>query len=152
MNKKLDLIIAKLEEHDKRFDQHDKKFEQQDKRFELQDKKFELLLARHDDHDKNFERMFSRLGQHEDMIVSLIKSVATNSSCIEELQTDMKEVKTDMKEVKEDVKYIKGDVSQLKENQQIMLLMQQDQQKILERLSFRSITHEADIAELRRIK
>ena len=86
------------------------------------------------------------------MIVSLIKTVATNSSCIEELQADMKEVKEDIKKLRKMLNIIKGDVTQLKENQQIMLVMQQEQQKILERLSFRSITHEADIAELRRIK
>jgi chromosome segregation ATPase len=117
IDKKLDLIIAKLEQHDKRFDQQDKKF----------------------------ELMFSRLDHHENMIVSLIKSVATNNTHLVELQADM-----DI--VKDDVHYIKGDVTILKENQQIMLQMQQEQQKILERLSFRSITHEADIAELRRIK
>jgi chromosome segregation ATPase len=125
----------------------------------MSDKKLDLIISKLEQHDKRFD-------QHENMIISLIKSVATNNTYLEELRADMEIVKEDvhtlkedvhsLKEdvhfLKEDVHYIKGDVTQLKENQQTMLQIQQEQQKILERLSFRSITQEADIAELRRIK
>jgi hypothetical protein len=47
---------------------------------------------------------------------------------------------------------MQGDITLLKEGQENMLKVQLEQQKILERLSVRSISHEADIAELRRIK
>jgi hypothetical protein len=86
------------------------------------------------------------------MIVTLIKSVATIHYNLEELTGDVRHVQADILCIKEDIHYIKGNVTLLKENQQTMLLIQQEQQKILERLSFRSITQEADIAELRRMK
>jgi predicted RNA-binding protein with RPS1 domain len=47
---------------------------------------------------------------------------------------------------------LEDEVAEIKASQAMMLSIQQDQQKILERLSVRSISHEADIAELRRIK
>ena len=50
-----------------------------------------------------------------------------------------------LKALTEDVNYIKGDVMDIKDKLG-------DQEKILERLALRSIEHEADIAELRRIK
>jgi chromosome segregation ATPase len=128
----------------------------------MSDKKLDIIISKLEQHDKRFDH-------HENMIVSLIKSVATNTTHLEELQADMDIVKEDIQyikgdvlqlkedvhyikgdvsqlkedvhyikgdvsQLKEDVHYIKGDVTQLKENQQIMLQMQQEQQKILESL------------------
>jgi hypothetical protein len=102
-DKKIDLILNKLESMDKRFEGMDKRFEGMDKRS-----------------DRN-----------EEMISTLIQIVGTTNSKVEELQAD---------------------VSLLLNNQKTIMQLQQDQQKILERLSIRSISHEADIAEIRRIK
>jgi len=55
-------------------------------------------------------------------------------------------------ETSDSIERIQDVVQTLKDNQQTVLHIQQEQQKILERLSVRSISHEADIAELRRIK
>jgi hypothetical protein len=50
-----------------------------------------------------------------------------------------------LKEVTDDVKQIKQDVSEIK-------TAQLERQRVLERLSLRSITHDVEIEELRRIK
>jgi len=57
-----------------------------------------------------------------------------------------------VEELTEDVHQIKESIAAMTETQRTMLQIQQEQQKILDRLSVRSIAHEADIAELRRIK
>jgi hypothetical protein len=75
--------------------------------------------------------MDQRFDRNEEMISTLIQIVGTTNSKVEEIQTD---------------------VSLLLDNQKTIMHLQQDQQKILERLSIRSISHEADIAEIRRIK
>ncbi|ADO57469.1 hypothetical protein [Paenibacillus polymyxa] len=81
-----------------------------------------------DDRIGTLENVQKSHGEH---LQQLIQIVGTTNSKIEELTED---------------------VSILKGNQQTMLQIQQEQQKILERLSVRSISQEADIAELRRIK
>lgn len=50
-----------------------------------------------------------------------------------------------LKEVTDDIKQIKQDVSEIK-------TAQLERQRVLERLSLRSITHDVEIEELRRIK
>ena len=68
--------------------------------------------------------MSEQLNRIEDMLGQLIKMVGANNA----------------------------EVKDIKENQKTVMQIQQDQQKILERLSIRSISQEADIAEIRRIK
>jgi hypothetical protein len=97
----------------------------------MSDKKFDLILNKLESMDKRFEGMDKRSDRNEEMISTLIQIVGTTNSKVEELQAD---------------------VSLLLNNQKTIMQLQQDQQKILERLSIRSISHEADIAEIRRIK
>jgi hypothetical protein len=97
----------------------------------MSDKNFDLILNKLDSMDKRFEGMDKRSDRSEEMISTLIQIVGTTNSKVEELQTD---------------------VSLLLDNQKTIMQLQQDQQKIMERLSIRSISHEADIAEIRRIK
>jgi peptidoglycan hydrolase CwlO-like protein len=115
----------------------------------MSDKKLDLILNEihklREDNNRRFDR-------NEEMISTLIQIVGTTNSKVEELQADMKDLQADMKIVQADMKIVQADISTLKENQLTIMQMQQDQQKILERLSVRSISHEADIAELRRIK
>ncbi|MEK4732837.1 hypothetical protein [Paenibacillus sp. FSL L8-0641] len=88
-----------------------------------------------DDRIGNFETVQQSHGQHLQQIIQI---VGTTNSKVEELT--------------EAVDTLTNDVTSLKDNQQTMLQIQHEQQKILERLSVRSISQEADIAELRRIK
>jgi hypothetical protein len=97
----------------------------------MSDKKSDLILSKMESMEKRFDR-------NDEMISTLIQIVGTTNSKLEELQTD--------------VSLLQTDVSLLIDNQKTIMQMQQDQQKILERLSIRSISHEADIAEIRRIK
>lgn len=108
--KKMDLILSKIEGLENKFGGFESKFEGLEN--EVDTIKQEQL----------------RQGDH---IHQLIKIVGTTNSQLSE---------------------VKNDIEILKENQQTVIAIQQDQQKILERLSVRSISQEADIAELRRIK
>jgi SMC interacting uncharacterized protein involved in chromosome segregation len=61
------------------------------------------------------------------------------------MEMDIAHLQGDVKQLKEDVTMLKRDVSSLKEGQA-------RQDKILERLSVRSIEQEAEIVELRRMR
>ncbi|WP_044894549.1 hypothetical protein [Bacillus alveayuensis] len=71
---------------------------------------------------------------------------------IAQLQGDMKQVKKDVAVLKEDVAVLKEDVAVLKRDVSALKEGQARQDKILERLSVRSIEQEAEIVELRRMK
>ncbi|MCD9021645.1 hypothetical protein [Cohnella silvisoli] len=118
----------------------------------MSDKKMDLILKKLD----TMEALQNSQGEH---IQQLIQIVGATNAKLEELTEDVQQVKDELSIVKEDVQQVKDDLSIVKEdvnilktNQQTILNIQQEQQKILERLSVRSISHEADIAELRRIK
>lgn len=81
--------------------------------------------------NQRMSNMETKLQQHEDLLVQLIGIVKNTNEKITETQKE---------------------ISALKDGQEAMLHIQKEQQKILERLSIRSIAQEADIAELRRIK
>jgi hypothetical protein len=67
-------------------------------------------------------------------------------------RTTLTAILIELKVIKNEVTELKTNKSALKTEQQTVIHMQQNQQKILERLSVRSIPHETDIAELRRMK
>jgi len=120
----LKLILDKLDKVDSRFDQID---------------------ARLDKMDARMDKMESVQQSHGDLLHQLIRSVgATNAK--------LSETNTRVDAIDQKLDRLTADVDTLKENQQTVIAMQQDHQKILERLAIRSVAHEADIAELRRIK
>jgi len=71
---------------------------------------------------------------------------------VHRMQGDVTALKEGQIAMQSDIAVMRTDISELKEGQRVMLSIQQEQQKILERLSIRSVSQEADIAELRRIK
>ncbi|WP_409344481.1 hypothetical protein [Paenibacillus sp. MBLB4367] len=71
---------------------------------------------------------------------------------LDAMAMDVHRMHGDITSLKDGQFAMQSDITELKEGQRIMLSIQQEQQKILERLSIRSVSQEADIAELRRIK
>ncbi|RAV21378.1 hypothetical protein [Paenibacillus contaminans] len=71
---------------------------------------------------------------------------------VHRMQADVTALKEVQIAMQSDIAVMRTDISELKEGQRVMLSIQQEQQKILERLSIRSVSQEADIAELLRIK
>lgn len=67
---------------------------------------------------------------------------------IARLQGDIKQIKEDIAMLKEDVAMLKEDVAVLKRDVAALKEGQVRQEKILERLSIRSIEHEVQIEEL----
>lgn len=57
---KEDKVLAKLEEHDKRFDQHDKRFDEHDK-------KFEKLLSLSADHEVRLQNIEEKMVTKDDL-------------------------------------------------------------------------------------
>ncbi len=124
----------------------------------MSEAKLDLLLSKMND----FQLQLNSEGEH---IRQLIHIVGATNAKLEELTEEVHQVKEDVAILKDDVSFLKQDVtilkddvfilkqdsSQLKSGQQTLLDIQKEQQKILERLSVRSISHEADIAELRKI-
>lgn len=127
----LKLILDKLDNVDGRFDRMDAKFDQIDARF--------------DRVENRLDKIESVQQSHGDHIQQLIKIVSVTNAKLSETNA-----RVDTIEQKLD--HLTADVEILKENQQTVISMQQDHQKILERLAIRSVAHEADIAELLRIK
>lgn len=55
-----DVIIQKLQEHDKRFDEHDRRFDEHDKRFDAHDQLFDRIITKLIEHDEKFEHMVTK--------------------------------------------------------------------------------------------
>ncbi|RED86370.1 hypothetical protein [Cohnella phaseoli] len=138
----------------------------------MSEAKLDLLLSKMDEFQvkmnvvhlqmNDFQLQLNSQGEH---IRQLIHIVGATNPKLEELTEEVHQVKEDVAVLKADVSVLKDDVSfvkndvfvlkkdsgQLKSGQETLLGIQKEQQKILERLSVRSISHEADIAELRKI-
>ncbi len=98
-------ILARLEEHDRKFQQilarleeHDRKFEQIMARLEEHDRKFQQILARLEEHDRKFEQIMARLEEHDrkfQQMVVEIKEIRENlgkiGSTIERLSLSIEE-------------------------------------------------------------
>lgn len=54
------IIIKKLEEHDKRFSEHDKRFDKIDKRFSEHDKRFDKIIDKLVEHDGRLDQMVTK--------------------------------------------------------------------------------------------
>ena len=98
-NEQFNMIMSKLEEHDKRFEQIDKRFEQIDKRFEkienrldelekIIDKKFAEIDKKFEQIDKKFEQIdkkFKELNQHIlDLFTNIDEIVGKKVDTLEE--------------------------------------------------------------------
>ncbi|XID95730.1 hypothetical protein ACF3MZ_14920 [Paenibacillaceae bacterium WGS1546] len=118
----------------------------------MSEQKLDLILNKLDVVESRLDTVESRLDKletaqqsHGELIRQLIKVVgATNAK--------LGETNAGVDTIEKKFDRVAVDVDILKENQLKIMNLQQDQQKILERLSIRSVAHEADIAELRRIK
>ncbi len=104
----------------------------------MSEKLLNKILEKIEQVDTRLQKVEIEQNRHGDHIQQLIQIVGSTNARLEELTIY--------------VHRIQDDTTSLKENQKTIMSIQQDQQKILERLSFRSISQEADIAELRRIK
>jgi len=74
---------------------------------------------------------------------------------VAELKADVTQLKAEVTEIKKDtalIPFIQRAIVETHSDVQALKDAQQEQQKILERLSYRSVAQEADIAELRHIK
>lgn len=76
------------------------------------------------------------------------EQVVKNAEGISLLQAEQQEMKSFVEQIPE----IKQAVTETSQDVKTLMTSQAKQDKILERLSVRSIEHEADIAELRKIK
>jgi len=91
-NEQFNMIMSKLEEHDKRFEQIDKRFEQIDKRFEKIENRLNELEKRIDkkfaEIDKKFEQIdkkFKELNQHIlDLFTNIDEIVGKKVDTLEE--------------------------------------------------------------------
>lgn len=81
--------------------------------------------------DKKIGDLDKKVDYQGDHLHQLIKIVGTTNAHLEELTGNLTDVKNDISEIKN---------------------TQQNQERVLERLSLRSISQEADINDLRRIK
>ncbi|HEY0828665.1 MAG TPA: hypothetical protein VGE40_11255 [Bacilli bacterium] len=83
---------------------------------------------------------------------ALKSDVAVLKTDVAVLKTDVAVLKTDVSVLKTDVAVLKTDVSVLKTDVKGLTNSNDRLERILERLSIRSIEHEADITEIRRAK
>ncbi|WP_372632856.1 hypothetical protein [Cohnella sp.] len=123
----------------------------------MNDAKLDLLLNK-------MEAMQLQQNSQGEHVRQLIHIVGSTHAKVEELTEDIQQIKQDLTVLKDDVSFLRQDVAvlsedmselksdahQLKSSQQTLLGIQKEQQKILERLSVRSLSQEADIAELKK--
>ncbi|MFB9275275.1 hypothetical protein [Cohnella cellulosilytica] len=152
-------IHVRLDRMDDRFDRIEGRLDQMDDRFDRIEGRLDQMDGRFDRMEDRLDQMDGRLDQMETGFSSRLDRVEGR---LDRMETDITEMKKDtaliplvqqaVLEANNSINQLNDDVQILKDNQQTVINIQQEQQKILERLSVRSISHEADIAELRRIK
>jgi chromosome segregation ATPase len=145
LNHKVDKIeaeqqIMKSDLQSVKTEQKSMKADMQSMKTEMQSMKADMLSMKEEQQfmKADMQSIKSRQQTMKDLLISqgdhihqLIQIVGATNSRMNELANDVRQIKEDMVELKE---------------------VQQKQEKILERLAIRSISQEADIAELRRIK
>ncbi|RTE08176.1 hypothetical protein [Paenibacillus whitsoniae] len=115
------------------------------------------------------KQIISELQEIKTEVVGLKTDVAELKTDVAELKTDVAGLKTEQQNMGVRLDRMETDIADIKKDTSLipfvqraalethsdiltMKNLQQEQQKILERLSYRSVSQEADIAELRRIK
>jgi hypothetical protein len=73
---KLDLILAKLTEHDRRFDEHDRRFDEHDRRFDNQDLKFEGIEKILYDHKHRSDKIEEKLDRKFDEVMTSLDKIS----------------------------------------------------------------------------
>lgn len=144
----------KVELKEMRTEQQDVKVELKEMRTEQQDMKVELKEMRAEQQDIKVELNEMRAEQSL-MSARLDENIQLTRAIFDrQEETDAK-----LEALTMDVHKMRGEITSVKEEQtmhfsilQQLAAGQARQEKILERLSFRSIEHESDIAELRRAK
>jgi chromosome segregation ATPase len=106
---------------------------------------FNAIIERLDVQNAHMEQMKMDIAHLQGDVKQLKEDVAMLKEDVAVLKEDVAVLKEDVAMLKEDVAVLKRDVSSLKEGQA-------RQDKILERLSVRSIEQEAEIVELRRMR
>ncbi len=85
-----DLVLKKLEDHDKRFNDHDKKFDKISKQLLIHDKRF-------DEHDVRFDKIIKKLFEHDDIFIQIRQEMKDMKneilSAIDAFAKDSKDVK-----------------------------------------------------------
>jgi chromosome segregation ATPase len=113
---------------------------------------FNAIIERLDVQNAHMEQMKMDIAHLQGDVKQLKEDVALLKGDVAVLKEDVAVLKADVAVLKEDVAVLKEDVAVLKRDVSSLKEGQARQDKILERLSIRSIEQEADIAELRRIK
>lgn len=84
------------------------------------------------------------------LLHAILERLDVQGAHIEQMKLDIARLQGDIKQIKEDIAMLKEDVAVLKRDVAALKEGQVRQEKILERLSIRSIEHEVQIEELRK--
>lgn len=109
-------------------------------------------VSRIEEKQNSMDERMDRMEKNQD---SIAEQVAKNMKGISSIRAEQQEMKADiagMKELVGQIPAIRQAVMETSQDVKTLMTSQAKQDKILERLSVRSIEHEADIAELRKIK
>ena len=104
----------------------------------------------------------------DQIMQQILSELQTIKTEVAGIKTEVAEIKSEQKSMGARLDRMESDIAEIKKDTALIPLVQravleshsdvttiknnqQEQQKILERLTYRSVSHEADIAELRRI-
>ncbi|AET70552.1 hypothetical protein Desor_5164 [Desulfosporosinus orientis DSM 765] len=85
------------------------------------------------------------VAQTQQMTADLIRIVGNTNGMLEEAQQDIDVMKRNIDVIKQDIDIVK-------QEQKRMSDIQEQQGRVLEMLSYRSLAHDADIRDLRRVR
>lgn len=166
IDQKLDLILVELKEikavqashgdllksHDEQLKIQGEQLKSQGEQLKSHSQQFKEIREQLTSHDQQFKEIKEQLNEQSEQLRSHNVQLNSHGEHIQQLIHIVAATNTKVEELTDHMNQVREDVSVFKTNQQTVLQTQQEHEKILERLSIRSVAHEADIAELRRAK
>lgn len=92
------------------------------------------------------------IAQTQQMTADLIRIAGNTNGMLEEARQDIDVMKYDIHVMRQDIDVMKRDIDIMKQEQKRMSDIQEQQGRVLEMLSYRSLAHDADIRDLRRVR
>ncbi|RIW31320.1 hypothetical protein D3H55_15200 [Bacillus salacetis] len=151
-----ELLKKFMEQMNNRFDQVDQRFEKIDQRFDRMDQRFEKMDQRFDRMDQRFEKMDQRLDRMDQRFEKMDQRFDRMDQRMEGLEKDVKELKIGQNQLKDNLihglgPYFEQIEKHIDEKTDGIRETIKGQQNVIDTLSARSIKHESELKEFKRM-
>jgi hypothetical protein len=144
-----ELLKQFMEQMNNRFDQVDQRFDRMDQRFEKMDQRLDRM-------DQRFEKMDQRLDRMDQRFEKMDQRLDRMDQRMEGLEKDVKELKVGQEQLKDNLihglgRYFEQIAKHIDEKLDGVKETIKGQQNVIDTLSARSIQHESELKEFKRM-